>query len=889
MTLNGKLLLVFAFVLTSFPFLNEVYADTTQIDASDGARHRDDDDNDTCDNPTQALETTLSTMGMSNTGSSIDCYVTDEEFVIPSSLEGATVTAIDLVLELDIFTTTPIDVDVAAIDFDDLSSRTTSQRGSSILNGAAYLDNHSLSSVGSNTLSLNAAAISDLQTVIDAGGGLFSLGVRPNTITEDGTDRFLKYQSHSNSIEPRLVITYDPPSPPDAVDDLAANNITGTAVDLSWTEPDLHGAPLSHYNIYRISPHGTPVSIFATTTDTSFTDSSLVPTTQYSYLVAAVTSVGTDTTGNVVDITTTNVAPPTGLSTTTLSGTSIKIDWNAPTLGDAPTSYKIERESPIGGGWSTIVADTGNTSLSYTDTGLGQGVQYNYRVSSINGANTSSPSSESDSTTFGAPSKVTGLTVSNPSVDSLDLSWSTPSANGFAIEGYKIERESPIGGGWSTIVADTGNTNTTYVDEGLSAGTQYNYRISAINEGGIGSPSDPVSDITLTTPPTLLIVNPVGTSTSTLDLSWNAPVPSTGVTGYKIEREDSVGGGWNTIVADTGNTDTTYTDTGLSVNTFYNYRVSAITSNGVSATSNTYSQTTYALPDPVDDLTAVATDLIGVRLEWTEPDTLNGYLLGYKIIFTTPIGTPDTVYLENTFSSDTTHDVTGLVSSQDYSFSVSAITIHGENFVGANVADATAFSEFDVGNVNLPKGPNPTSNPIKFSLNEIDDDTDDLVVTYDSSQDLSCTFDYKFSRENQTYSDLLKTPTGSGSAVTSTFTINDAENDIIDIYCWDILNPDTDESYRISQESVPLFNQITDFQDGLFGTGGNFGALDFVTLLAIVVSMIGFNRVNPAVGIIVMVFVLGALSYYGLIELTTLIFGVIALVILLAIGTVRKS
>jgi len=84
----------------------------------------------------------------------------------------------------------------------------------------------------------------------------------------------------------------------------------------------------------------------------------------------------------------------------------------------------------------------------------------------------------------------TGLSVICNIASACDLSWTAPTNTGNGtISAYQIERESPVGGGFSVIVADTGSTTTTYTDSPLTADTVYNYRISTINEVGTGSPS----------------------------------------------------------------------------------------------------------------------------------------------------------------------------------------------------------------------------------------------------------------------------------------------------------------------------------------------------------------------------------------------------------------
>jgi len=98
---------------------------------------------------------------------------------------------------------------------------------------------------------------------------------------------------------------------------------------------------------------------------------------------------------------------------------------------------------------------------------------------------------------FTIPSAPTGLSATATSSSQISLSWTAPANNGGSpIIGYKIERESPVGAGFTVLVPNTGSTATTYADTNLAANTAYNYRVSAINSVGTGPVSNSASATT---------------------------------------------------------------------------------------------------------------------------------------------------------------------------------------------------------------------------------------------------------------------------------------------------------------------------------------------------------------------------------------------------------
>ena len=100
-----------------------------------------------------------------------------------------------------------------------------------------------------------------------------------------------------------------------------------------------------------------------------------------------------------------------------------------------------------------------------------------------------------------APGAPTSLTATANGSSQIDLSWTAPSETGFAvISGYKIE-SSPDGTSWTDLVANTGNTSTTYAHTGLLGATTRYYRVSAINSAGTSDPSNVDSATTDATAP----------------------------------------------------------------------------------------------------------------------------------------------------------------------------------------------------------------------------------------------------------------------------------------------------------------------------------------------------------------------------------------------------
>src|SRR3989454_793942 len=284
--------------------------------------------------------------------------------------------------------------------------------------------------------------------------------------------------------------------------------VSSSQISISWAAPFSDGgSPITGYKVERSADGGTTWNIIAPNTGlpgTYYSNYHLLASTTYTYRVSAINSVGTGSPSSTASATTSAATvpnPPTGLATPYVSSSQISISWAAPlNSGGSPiTGYKIERSTDGGTTWTTIAPNIAPSPRWYSNYHLLASTAYTYRVSAINSAGTSLPSStfSAATTATSAPAPPAALAISYVSSTQISISWAAPLNNGGSpITGYKIESSTDGGTTWNIIAPNTASTGTWYSNYNLLASKAYSYRVSAINSAGTGSPSSTFSATT---------------------------------------------------------------------------------------------------------------------------------------------------------------------------------------------------------------------------------------------------------------------------------------------------------------------------------------------------------------------------------------------------------
>ena len=248
-------------------------------------------------------------------------------------------------------------------------------------------------------------------------------------------------------------------------------------------------------------------------------------------------------------------------------------------------------------------------------------------------------------TTPDAPTSV----VSTKGNGQISVAFSAPVFNGgLEITTYQYALSTDSYATWTTRSA--GTTASPLVITGLSNGTSYGVKLRAVNALGSGVASDAATAVipsTIPDAPTGVSGTPNGVTTSTV--TWTAPAntgnprPDGGsaITGYKVEYALSPYSSYTVFNADTGNTNTSISVTGLTDGGSYKFRVTAKNLNGFGTTAGESGVVvTNVVPAaPTIGTMTLSTTNTTDSLAWTAP-TANGgsAITGYVYQTTTNNG-----------------------------------------------------------------------------------------------------------------------------------------------------------------------------------------------------------------------------------------------------------
>ena len=274
----------------------------------------------------------------------------------------------------------------------------------------------------------------------------------------------------------------------------------------------------------------------------------LTPGTQHTYMVRAKNGSQLSDWSNLATVSTALLPTPGNLAATGADD-SITLTWDAVSGAEG---YDIDMDG-------STVPDIATTT--YTFGGLSSNTQHTFKVKAKNSSGTSAWSTPLVKSTqfngYSVPVHISAISRDS----SVTLLWSTVDN----ATGYDIEAD-------GNVTADI--QGTSYLQSGISSGTQHTYRVRAKQGNVISNWSNLVTVSTLPSIPATPTNVTASSTTTSIMVTWDGV---DNVTGYDVEVDGTI--------MDNG-TGTTYLHGSLSPDTQHTYRIRAKNTAGVSGWSN---------------------------------------------------------------------------------------------------------------------------------------------------------------------------------------------------------------------------------------------------------------------------------------------------------------
>ncbi|MFI7541616.1 DUF5005 domain-containing protein [Actinoplanes sp. NPDC049599] len=464
---------------------------------------------------------------------------------------------------------------------------------------------------------------------------------------------------------------------------LTATARTDGQIDLAWQA----AARATYYWVYQrnvTDGETTFTRLNLPASGTTFTAGLLTHTHTYEFRVTAANGGGETAPSNTVQATSSYAKPgaPTGLTAVARGDASIALSWTAP--GENLWYWIYQRDVTAGETTFTKLAYPATTT-SATPGGLLVGHVYEYQVAAIS-AGGDGPNSASVQATakLDVPGTPTGLTAVARGDASVALTWTAP---GEDLWYWVYQRDVTAGETEFTKLAYP-TTTPSATPGALLVGHVYEFKVAAINQGGDGPASAPVTvTARLDEPgaPTDLVA---AAGAGKVTLTWS--FAQTDAWFWVYTRDVTAG---DTTFTRSGYpvADATTVTLGPLVNDHtYEFQVAAINQGGEGARSAVAAAKPVAVkPAAPTGLTAVAGTDGTVKLAWTASPGDNWYWAYWR----------DVTAGETTFTkagypvADATSVTVGpFTHNHTYEFKVSAVSGSGEGPAGATVSSLVRYA-----------------------------------------------------------------------------------------------------------------------------------------------------------------------------------------------------
>ena len=456
--------------------------------------------------------------------------------------------------------------------------------------------------------------------------------------------------------------------------------VSGTNVNLTWVMPN-YSPSVSAFKIFTSADEGATWDVVVgNLTTLSYQITGLTPGITYLVKVISVSSAGGLSQSSIVKAKIASALPGPVLALTAKYGDqSIKLAWQAPSVGSALTSYSVLYKISSNSNYLRI-DNISYSSLGYTLGGLSNGQTYDVVVLGVNAAGDGVKTSTTASP--GVPaSGVLNLLASPNGVQGAVVTWSVPTNLGGAKSlTYRVE-----------FTTDSVQWNTLGVVGGTIA------QVNSLNQNLIYTfRVTPIANTLLEgTPVTATMAQAVygwnlsavnGSTPDQVDLTWSKPGDANSpINAYLVEYSTNNGVNYVTA-AGYGGTNLNYSFTGLLASTRYTFRVTGLATSLSGGTpvamynpaTITFTTDPASVPGPISGLGVAVIPGGSATISWTAPKITGGSpitSISIALVDNTAGGSWSTIgYVD---AGTVTVTVNGLVAGHSYNFRIWANNASG--------------------------------------------------------------------------------------------------------------------------------------------------------------------------------------------------------------------